>query len=410
MDRPAFVPAFVPANARVLPAPTSTPATHSVRPAAASAVLPPRGAAVVSAPALRAEPALARAAAGHLHDASVGKGTGTVVVLFRSDLRLDDNPALAHAIEEAATVVPVYCFDPRHFGRTEYGFEKTGQYRAKFLLESITALRAALQEKGADVLIRRGEPEKVVPDLCKKLGAKRVFLHKEVTYDDQLVETALVDALKKQGAELTSFWANTLYHEDDLPFEIASMPDVYSDFREAVEKRGTIRVPIPPPEKMPTLPKGARPGKIPTLECLGIRTNFTSSTRPPAATGVSAVTGGEKEAIQRVHAYVEEANRWDAKHSPKSKVTAHLGADFSCRISPWLALGCISPRRIFDEMKKAIHNSKELMRSSTYFELVWRDFFRCITSKYSSKRSLARSSRPQVRSGSSPRHAALVGA
>lgn len=48
------------------------------------------------------------------------------MVWFRSDLRVHDNPALTHALEEAGTVVPVYCFDPRQFGKTSFGFEKTG--------------------------------------------------------------------------------------------------------------------------------------------------------------------------------------------------------------------------------------------------------------------------------------------
>lgn len=54
---------------------------------------------------------------------------GKVLVWFRSDLRVHDNPALTHALEEAGTVVPVYCFDPRQFGKTSFGFEKTGTCR-----------------------------------------------------------------------------------------------------------------------------------------------------------------------------------------------------------------------------------------------------------------------------------------
>jgi deoxyribodipyrimidine photo-lyase len=28
------------------------------------------------------------------------------------------------------------------------------------------------------------------------------------------------------------------------------------------------------------------------------------------------------------------------------------GANFSCKISPWLAMGCLSPRRMFEDLKK----------------------------------------------------------
>lgn len=359
----------------------------SLRPSSSSTVLPQRASAFVSSPSLRPDLSPSLHASGHLHDNGFGKGTGTVIVLFRADLRLDDHPALSHAVEDAACVVPVYCFDPRHFGRTEYGFEKTGRYRAKFLLESVADLRESLQEMGSDILVRLGKPEEVVPELCRKLGAKKVFVHREVTYDEQQVEAALAKNLKKQGMEMTRFWSNTLYHEDDLPFELSSMPDVYSDFREAVDEKGTIRVPLPPPDGLPRLPSGSRPGEIPTLSALGISGDFGRSATPPAATGVSSVTGGEKEAIQRVRSYVKEARRFDHEHSPRSRVTANLGADFSCRISPWLALGCISARRIFDEVKKVSARPDLLLKSSTYFELVWRDFFRCITAKYSSKRS-----------------------
>lgn len=43
-------------------------------------------------------------------------------------------------------VVPVYCFDPRHYGTSPWGVKKTGDYRAKFLLESINDLKQNLQQ------------------------------------------------------------------------------------------------------------------------------------------------------------------------------------------------------------------------------------------------------------------------
>jgi deoxyribodipyrimidine photo-lyase len=73
---------------------------------------------------------------------------GVIIVLFRSDLRVHDHAALVHAVEEAGTVVPLFCFDPRHFGRTADGFEKTGRHRAYFLLDSVRALRETMQGLG----------------------------------------------------------------------------------------------------------------------------------------------------------------------------------------------------------------------------------------------------------------------
>lgn len=304
-------------------------------------------------------------------------------------MRLDDHPALSHALEEAATVVPVYCFDPRHFGRTDYGFEKTGRYRAKFLVESVKDLRQSLRDKGSDLVVRMGKPEEVLAELVKKTSAKEVYMHREVTFEEHKVEAAVNEALDgKAGVKM--MWANTLYHEDDLPFRIDSMPDVYSDFREEVESKGTIRKPLPAPKEMPGISKGLEPGEIPTLTKLGI--SDVPITRV-GVSGVNAVTGGETEALKRVKAYVDDAQKMAAQKSVRASVTAHLGADFSCRISPWLALGCISPRRIFEEMQKGTEKKELLLKSSTYYELVWRDFFRCITAKYSNKRSMAKGSK-----------------
>lgn len=312
---------------------------------------------------------------------SAGGASGTAIVLFRSDLRLDDHPALNQALESASTIVPVFCFDPRHFGRTENGFDKTGKYRARFLIESVQNLRERLKDIGADLVVRIGKPEDVVPDLASRVGASRVFLHREVTYEEQNVERELEKQLKNCGVELSILWSNTLYHCDDLPFSLEDMPDVYSDFREAAEQNGRIRAPIEAPKELPALPTHIKVGDIPDLATLGV-----SNPIAPHSHGVCSVTGGEKEALKRVNAYVNDSRNLESRTSP-GKEAAHIGADFSCRISPWLALGCVSPRRIFKEMSDLSSSPPTLLRSSTYFELVWRDFFRCITSKYSGKRA-----------------------
>ena len=62
----------------------------------------------------------------------------------------------------APQVVPLYCFDPRQFNRTPFGNPKTGAFRAKFLLESVLALRAKLRGLGSDLLIANGRPEDVL--------------------------------------------------------------------------------------------------------------------------------------------------------------------------------------------------------------------------------------------------------
>ncbi|WOL13451.1 cryptochrome DASH, chloroplastic/mitochondrial [Canna indica] len=60
-----------------------------------------------------------------------------------------------------------------------------------------------------------------------------------------------------------------------------------------------------------------------------------------------------------------------------------LGADYSTKFSPWLASGSLSPRYIYEEVKR--YEKKRLANDSTYrvlFELIWRDYFRFLSIKY----------------------------
>ena len=54
-----------------------------------------------------------------------------------------------------------------------------------------------------------------------------------------------------------------------------------------------------------------------------------------------------------------------------------VGADYSSKFAPWLALGCLSPRYVASQC--SLYEQKRVANKSTYwlvFELLWRDFFR----------------------------------
>jgi len=80
-----------------------------------------------------------------------------VVLWFRgTDLRVHDNAPVARAAQlvraagfAGAEVLPVFCFDPRHFWTQHFGRPKTGAFRAKFLRESVVCLRENLEGLGS---------------------------------------------------------------------------------------------------------------------------------------------------------------------------------------------------------------------------------------------------------------------
>lgn len=68
----------------------------------------------------------------------------------------------------------------------------------------------------------------------------------------------------------------------------------------------------------------------------------------PAAN--SNLVGGETEALERLRRFTNEC-RAQPKNGSNDSI---YGANFSCKISPWLAMGCLSPRSMFDELKKSV--------------------------------------------------------
>ena len=64
--------------------------------------------------------------------------------------------------------------------------------------------------------------------------------------------------------------------------------------------------------------------------------------------------GGETEALQRLTKFAAECRAQPNKGTKNAGNDSIYGANFSCKISPWLSMGCLSPRSMFDELKKSV--------------------------------------------------------
>ncbi|KAK4756509.1 hypothetical protein SAY87_006636 [Trapa incisa] len=320
------------------------------------------------------------------------------IVWFRCDLRLSDNECFNAANDESMSVLPVYCFDPRDYGKSSSGFDKTGPYRAKFMLGCVANLRENLRARGSDLIVRFGRPEEVLVEMAKAIGADACFAHREVSKDEVGTEERIEATMKEEGVDVKYFWGGSLFHVDDLPFGLEDMPTTYCGFQEKV-KALEVRKTIDALHQLKGLPKrgDVEPGDIPSLVDLGFNQSATvAQDGKPAA--YNSLVGGETEAIERLQKYSSECQAYQNKGSS----TSFFGADFSCKISPWLTSGCISPRSIFHELKKATSGAfsvaskqKDRVCSSSSgagldwwtCELMWRDFFRFITRKYNSSKA-----------------------
>ena len=298
------------------------------------------------------------------------------VVWFRNDLRLRDNETLFKAAKNSDVVYPVYIFDPRMFQLTKLGFPKTGGHRLKFLLESVKELRNALQACGSNLIIRCGIPELILPELVADVNATALYCSKESLTEEQKVESALEEKLNQMKVRMDSFWQHTLYHEEDVPWPIRQVPEVFTSFRKEAEKTVQVRNEFPVITQLQSF-HDLDPGEIPTCNDLGIREEEAD----PRA--VLTFNGGERAAWQRISYYFWEENLLKNYKTTRNEL---LGGDYSSKLSPWLSLGCISARSVYFELKRYEQERKK--NTSTYwlfFELLWRDFFRFMAKKHGSK-------------------------
>jgi deoxyribodipyrimidine photo-lyase len=202
-----------------------------------------------------------------------------------------------------------------------------------------------------------------IPKLVSKYGITDVYAETQyASYELDLVEKVM-DALSETSFHF--FWGKTLYHKDDIPFEIDQIPLTSKAYRipaaQEAEPRATFEV-------------SANINSLKTIErdCFPPCTEYGFDIEEYKCAS-PFVVGGETAALERLEYYTFKSElltgyRWSRNRSE--------GLDYSSKLSPYLALGCISPREIYKKVKAY---EKEVKKNqSTWwliFELVWRDYF-----------------------------------
>ncbi|WP_231427511.1 DASH family cryptochrome [Pedobacter sp. Leaf250] len=289
-----------------------------------------------------------------------------ILVWFRNDLRLHDNEMLVEAIAKSDSILPVYILDPRQFGETKYGTLKTGNIRAEFILESVLGLRSSLKKIGGNLLIAEGNPEDIIPQLVQEYEITEVYHHREVAREETHVSTLVENALWKLRVNLKHFIGHTLYNKEDLPFPIKDIPDAFNQFKKKIERDSIIKPCFLAPDRI-NVAEVIDWGTLSTLEDL----NLLSQQKDQRAD--FEFVGGEAEGLihlQKVIVAMQQAA------TAKNLILVS-------KLSAWLAMGCLSPRKVYWEIKKmeGVPNTKAMF-NHILLGLLWRDYFRFMFKKY----------------------------
>ena len=288
-----------------------------------------------------------------------------IVYWFRNDLRLLDNPALTQACKEADFLLPIYVHDPVTETETAWHFSRVGDHRKTFLRESLADLKVNLQKMGSDLFEFQGDVVSVFLELKKNINFNKIICEQIVAPEESDQVSRLIHA----GHEVEALWQSSMIATDDLPFSTNQTPDIFTQFRQNIEKHKiTYTSPVEKPVSLPSLPLAS-----------------SSLKQSEHFKGVSSNTvfqGGETSALAHIEQYFQRR----LPDTYKQTRNQLIGLDYSSKFSPWLAWGCCSARTIANKLEsyEATHGAND----GTYwlwFELLWRDYFRFIHFKYGKK-------------------------
>ncbi len=269
----------------------------------------------------------------------------TAVVLFTRDLRVHDHPALAAAVREAERIVPLFVLDD---GILQTGFARPN--RVGFLRDALEDLDASLVERGARLVLRRGD---VVPEAVKtaiEVNAEAIFMSYDVSAYANARRQRLEHACAEHRVALCLCSGTTIAAAGAVTTTSGTHFSVFTPFYRAW--RQVPRRPVEQPPRRLALPSNVRRGRLPGLEKLALGRR---SPRLPA--------GGETAGRKRLSAWLRSGlGRYRQRHDD-------LAADATSRLSPYLHFGCLSPLEVA-ERARDLPGGESFVR-----QLAWRDFY-----------------------------------
>lgn len=283
-----------------------------------------------------------------------------VIVWFRDDLRLEDQPALKAAAQSGQPIICLFLHDKgRSCGRPLGGAQNW------WLHHALAALGASLKKIGGRLDILTGDHDEL-PAIASSLGATQVFWTRRYTAAQIETDQRVKSALAAAGIATASFNGQLLREPWEVSNKSGGPFRVFTPFWKASQAMGSFAAPEAAPKKLTAADWPSSAPQRVRVEELGLL-----PTKPDWAGGLRATwTPGEKGAEARLvaffnqglHHYSEERDRPDK--------------DSTSMLSPHLRFGEISVRRILQAAQHLEAQNPKLGRNVAKFasELGWREF------------------------------------
>lgn len=282
----------------------------------------------------------------------------THLVWLRNDLRITDNKALHAACSDPqAKVMAVFIATPKQWQQ-----HHMAPCQAAFIYAHLLQVQQALAERGIELISHQCDDFSAsirwLADFCLQQQVTALFYNRQYEFNEYQRDQQLEQALAGQ--------VNCYHFDDSLLLPPGSvktgngeMYKVYTPFRRAFLQRLTE-------------------SDVRSLPAPSTRGNTAKFTVPAPFGSLSAEIGnaypiGEDAALKRLRAFCREQVQGYATQRDFPAVAA------TSNLSPYLAIGVLSPRQCFNRLRMECPQLLEQPESGGFCwlnELVWREFYR----------------------------------
>jgi len=266
----------------------------------------------------------------------------TSLLWFRRDLRLADHPALNNA-SHAGDVLGVFIADDNLL-------HSAGSPRRNFLAGALAKLAESMN---GNLLIVRGVPEQIIPELAIKIGAGQVHISADYGPYGSARDDRVENALNDKGLELIRTGSSYAVAPGRVRKADGQPYTVFSPFYRGWLEHGW-REPAHSPSNLHWVSPA---GLGESVDLKELSADIPAEMNLPQPGEEAAARIWKKFSQHHVAEYNDDRNRPD-----------HPGTS---ELSPYLKWGCIHPRTIFADLDKQPSAGATSFRR----ELAWREFY-----------------------------------
>jgi deoxyribodipyrimidine photo-lyase len=228
--------------------------------------------------------------------------------------------------------------------------------RVRFLLEGLRDLDRRLREQGGGLLVRRGDGADEVARLARELGAVAVHACADGEPSALARDARAEEACEEAGAPLTLHHDQTLVEHERVASADGHPYRTYSAYARAVSRVLDDGFAEPFKLALHGHLRDAPRADVPELGELGVTGSTSSELRGGETVGLAALrTWRDDGGLARYAAHRDDVWQRDA----------------TSRLSPYLKLGMLSPRR-------CARVARDARAGKWADELLWRDWFKYV--------------------------------